>query len=640
MWVGLFPVVFPEMFPGKTGPYNMLVIDREKAQEFRLLLKKGAQEEALALATGLFRTYLAGEKLEEASQALILMGHILEIAGRSRVVEKEAQKLRALAIRKNTLRPYMGFMHARFENLLDLGDMKKAAAIVREMEEMGWRNIATLSRAEMAIVRGQPALARDLTEEYGINDPSSFLIKARSLAGTGRLAEAMGFLEGQAVKIPAFEIMRKDLVGFCLTALGEHGQAARHLNQAIEDARRAHGEAWGIASCFASLGVIWAARGDTEKARLYLDLGEGSSLRAGRIRETLEIRAIREAALPEGVDSLNRVREIAEEARARGFGVARTWALWAATGVAGTLGLEKEWRDHITTLMRLVREFELWGYLSYIAQAAPGPLSRALSVYPGDTRLKEIADRARGLSEIEKVRLCLMGRPTLELPRGRVPLEKGRATELLVYFALHGKGELTRQGIIQEFWPRLSEERARRNYYKFTALARSVLRKNGVMVKSHKSRDSAWIGCEVHTDLDELRNLVNAARAVEASATLDAARPIYERALLLISGSFLEGWGTTRLDFLEETRREAEDLIALVRVRMAGYLLDEDPEESLSLAQSVLSVHPFSEDACEIAIGALVRLGRPERARKLHDDFVERFRTELNLESRLTWPPG
>jgi len=51
-------------------------------------------------------------------------------------------------------------------------------------------------------------------------------------------------------------------------------------------------------------------------------------------------------------------------------------------------------------------------------------------------------------------------------------------------------------------------------------------------------------------------------------------------------------------------------------------------------------VHPFSEDACEIAMGALVRLGRPERARKLHDDFVERFRTELKMESRLAWPPG
>lgn len=617
----------------------MAMIDKEKAQKFRLLLKRGAQDEALALVTELFRDYMERENLENASHAIILMSHILESMGKSRIVEKEAQRLKALAIKKNILRPYMGFMHARFGSLLELGEIKRAAAIVRDMEKTGWKKIATLSRADMAIVRGQPALAWELAEEYGVNDPNSFLIKARSLAGTGRLIEAIRFLEGEMVKIPAFEIMRKDLMGFCLIALGEYGQAEKYLNQAMEDTRRAHGEAGGMASCFASMGVIWAARGDTEKARLYFDLGESSSMRVGSVRETLEILAIREAALPEGVDSLTRAREIAEQARAKGFGVARMWALWAGAGIAGTLGLEKEWGDHITTLMRFASEFELWGYLSYIAQAAPGPLALALSIYPRDRNLMEIADRAKRLSGLERVRLCLIGRPALELPRGRVPLKRDRAGEILVYFALHGKGELSRQGIIQEFWPRLSDERARRNYYKFTALARAVLRKNGVAVKSYKSRDSAWIGCEVQTDLDELRNLVNTAKTVGASATLEAAKPIYERALLLIRGSFLEGWGTPRLDFLEETRREAEDLIALVRIRMAGYLLDEDPEESLGLAQSVLSTHPFSEDACEIAVGALIRLGKPERARKLHDDFVKRFRTELKLESRISWPP-
>ncbi len=504
------------------------------------------------------------------------------------------------------------------------------------MEEMGWERLAILSRAEMALARGDPGAAIELAEEYGIHDPSSFLVRARALAGSGRFDETMEFLESQTVKIPALKTIRKDIMGFCLTAIGEHERAVRYLSQALEDSRRAHGGAMEIATSFVSFGVIWSARGDSEKARLYLDLAEGSSLRTGRARETLEIRALREAILPQGMDSFTRAKEIAEEARTKGLGVARLWALWAAAGVAGALGLEKEWYDSITSLLRMTRERKLWGYLSYIAQAAPDPLSLALSVYPDDRHLREIASRLSPRSKQARMKLLVMGQPAIETPRGRFHLEKGRPGEVLVFFALHAKGELTRERIIQEFWPRLPLERARRNYYKFTALARAILRNQGVAIKPHKSHTSAWIGCEIRTDLDELRNLVNTAKAVEASAPTSEARPIYEKALSLIRGDFLEGW---RPGFLEDIRDEVRELTSLVYTRMAEYSLDEEPEQALRFAERALSIRPFSEDACEMAMKALIRLKMPERAKKLYEDFTEQFKNELKMESRLGWPP-
>ncbi|MEO0140427.1 MAG: bacterial transcriptional activator domain-containing protein, partial [candidate division WOR-3 bacterium] len=356
----------------------------------------------------------------------------------------------------------------------------------------------------------------------------------------------------------------------------------------------------------------------------------------GRARETLEIRALREAILPQGMDSFTRAKEIAEEARTKGLGVARLWALWAAAGVAGALGLEKEWYDSITSLLRMTRERKLWGYLSYIAQAAPDPLSLAHSVDPDDRHLREIASRLSPRSKQARMKLLVMGQPAIETPRGRFHLEKGRPGEVLVFFALHAKGELTRERIIQEFWPRLPLERARRNYYKFTALARAILRNQGVAIKPHKSHTSAWIGCEIRTDLDELRNLVNTAKAVEASAPTSEARPIYEKALSLIRGDFLEGW---RPGFLEDIRDEVRELTSLVYTRMAEYSLDEEPEQALRFAERALSIRPFSEDACEMAMKALIRLKMPERAKKLYEDFTEQFKNELKMESRLGWPP-
>ncbi len=107
------------MFPEVKKLYNLSMLDRQKAQEFRLLLKKGSTDEALALARGLLRECMVQENLEDACQALILMSSILESNGKSRIIEKEAQRLRALAIRKNSLRPYMGLVHARFVTFLE-----------------------------------------------------------------------------------------------------------------------------------------------------------------------------------------------------------------------------------------------------------------------------------------------------------------------------------------------------------------------------------------------------------------------------------------------------------------------------------------------------------------------------------------
>jgi two-component SAPR family response regulator len=106
--------------------------------------------------------------------------------------------------------------------------------------------------------------------------------------------------------------------------------------------------------------------------------------------------------------------------------------------------------------------------------------------------------------------------------------------------------------------------------------------------------------------------------------------------MALIRGDFLEGWQT---GLFEDAREEARNLIELVYTKIAAYLVDTEPERAFDLSRKTLDINPFSEEACELAINALLRLGKYERAKELYDNFVKRFRAELKMPSRLSWPP-
>ncbi|MEO0179999.1 MAG: BTAD domain-containing putative transcriptional regulator [candidate division WOR-3 bacterium] len=612
------------------------MLDRQKAQKFRLLWKGGETDEALSFAASLFNDCLGEDDPRGAAQALIFMSHIFAPIGESEVLKRGIQKLKSASIKKGDITPYVWFLRGYIEILLEQGRLKEASRLVKEIEDMEWRDVALVSKARLALVRGEPEYSLELLEGLKLTDPTAMLLKAEALAGTGRFRETVELITNSPKDTPPIEAVKNDILGFCYICMGEYERAKRHINQALEEVRKAHGAAMELSTCLASLGIVFATEGDIDRANLYLELGENSAARVGRLKTTLEIKAIKESVLPQNGDSLMRIEEIEAEARTRGFGVAMLWAKWAKIAVKNKLGLESDSLEDIKTLMNLTKEHELWGYISYIAHAVPTPFMLALSVFPDKMELREIAEKLSPRSKQARMKLLVMGQPAIETPRGRFHLEKGRPGEVLVFFALHAKGELTRERIIQEFWPRLPLERARRNYYKFTALARAILRNQGVAIKPHKSHTSAWIGCEIRTDLDELRNLVNTAKAVEASAPTSEARPIYEKALSLIRGDFLEGW---RPGFLEDIRDEVRELTSLVYTRMAEYSLDEEPEQALRFAERALSIRPFSEDACEMAMKALIRLKMPERAKKLYEDFTEQFKNELKMESRLGWPP-
>jgi len=614
------------------------LIEKEKLQHFRLLLKRGEHDRALVFAQELFGEYAAKEKIEEAAQALIFIEYLLEGTPNARLIDRAAKELKALASRQKNFGPYARFLHARVERLLDIGDLEVVASIMKEMKRIGWNGLARLTRAEIAIIRGELRLALDLLEDYPPKDATSIIARAEVLAGMGKYEEAMRVMESDLLSPQVFGVLKKSIMGFCLISMGEHARAYETLNKAMEQVMQAHGGYIENIYLPILLGVLWAALGDHEKSTLYLNLAEIAAVHERRTRRILEVKALKEAIFSEGLDSLQRAKDIRQNAKQKGFGAAEVWSLWAIIKTASEAGIDKEWQIAVGDLLKLARDNNLWGYIAFIAQVVPRPLELLLSIYPDNvnTELKDIEKRIRMHTRQSLVKVLLLGKPAIETPEGVFPLKKDRASEMLVFFALHMKSELTREVIIQEFWPDLPPQRARRNFYKFISIARSVLKRRGVRLKPHKSHSSAWIGCELQTDLDQLVNLINTARAIESSPVSTEAISVYEKAMALIRGDFLEGWQT---GLFEDAREEARNLIELVYTKIAAYLVDTEPERAFDLSRKTLDINPFSEEACELAINALLRLGKYERAKELYDNFVKRFKAELKMPSRLSWPP-
>jgi len=612
------------------------LIEKEKLQHFRLLIKKGEHDRALVFAQELFGEYMAKEKIEEAAQALIFIEYLLEGTPNARLIDKAAKELRALAVQQRNFGPYARFLHARVERLLDIGDLEVVASIMKEMKRIGWTGLARLTRAEMAIIKGELRMALELLEDYPPKDATSILARAETLAGMGKYEEAIRIMESDLLAPQVFGVLKKSITGFCLISMGEHARAYETLNKAMEQVMQAHGGYIENIYLPMLLSVFWAVSGDHEKSALYLNLAEIAAVHERRTRRILEIRALRETIFSEGLDSLQRAKDIRQTARQKGFGAAEIWSLWAIIKAANEAGIDQEWQVAVGDLFKLAKENNLWGYIAFIAQVVPRPLELLLSVYPDNVELKDIEKRLRIHTRHGLVKVLLLGKPAIKTSEGIFPLKKDRAGELLVFFALHTKSELTREMIIREFWPDLPPHRARRNFYKFISIARNFLKRHGVRLKPHKLHDSAWIGCGLQTDLDQLVSLVNTARAIEASPVSQEAMSVYEKAMALIRGDFLEGWQT---GLFEDAREEARGLAELVYTRMAEYLVDTEPEKAFDLSRKALNINPFSEEACELAISVLLRLGKHEKAKELYDNFVKRFRAELKMVPRLTWPP-
>jgi predicted ATPase/DNA-binding SARP family transcriptional activator len=216
---------------------------------------------------------------------------------------------------------------------------------------------------------------------------------------------------------------------------------------------------------------------------------------------------------------------------------------------------------------------------------------------------------------MQAVRLKLFGTPALTQAAGDEPLVPERPTQLAVVLATRREWT-TRDRLIVLLWPGLDDESARRNLRKLLFRARRQPWLGGLEVRTDALR---WcVECDLHD--------------FEAAC----AQQDWTRAAATYAGVFCEGFEHKATEpFVEWLRFERGRLTAAYRAALAHRLaqLGNDAPARESLARQWLAFDRLDEDALAALVDALRAQARGGEAQRAINDFAQRVKDELGVES-------
>ena len=209
------------------------------------------------------------------------------------------------------------------------------------------------------------------------------------------------------------------------------------------------------------------------------------------------------------------------------------------------------------------------------------------------------------------------------------PTKKARA--LLAYLVMHRSADVSREALLERFWPDFEPERARDNLKVSLWSVRRTLRaasvEPGEVVRADRTL-VRWVG-PVHFDVDRFSALC-ASRTENGAAT---------EALSIYRGEFLEG------DFDEWASAQRERLAAQYEALLSRTVA---ASKDVAASETLIGRNPYDETAYATLIEAELGAGRPQAAALLaercrsalaemgaepSEDFERRFGALRRLES-------
>jgi two-component SAPR family response regulator len=250
-----------------------------------------------------------------------------------------------------------------------------------------------------------------------------------------------------------------------------------------------------------------------------------------------------------------------------------------------------------------------------------------------DPEVRSAAQRLVPAGELPALRIYTLG--PLEVFRGdeRVPNAAWRSQKcrfLLAYLASLGGRSVAEDVLIDMFWPD-DAEKGKRNLYWVTSILRGCLRAPGVAESvDYISRQQGMLALNPELprwhDLEQMESLLAGA---SAQAPLERAESL-RKAVTLYRGPFLEG---CYMDWAELVRQRAFNGVCEALLGLSQWALQADrPAESLEHAQRLLELDSCRQDACQLAMQALLALGRPEEAARAFERCRKALGRELEME--------
>lgn len=209
-----------------------------------------------------------------------------------------------------------------------------------------------------------------------------------------------------------------------------------------------------------------------------------------------------------------------------------------------------------------------------------------------------------------------------------------KAKEIFAYLIIHHHHRISRDKLMEKFWPRSGQDSARNCLNVTLHHIRNVFQKNGVGNEIILYQDTCYYmnpEIELQLDMEEFIVHWRLAQGIERQEELEKAIPEYELATALYKDDFLtdfefESWTELERDNLKEIH------LVILNKLSHHYSCNGQPETSIKLCESILEIDSCREDVHRRLMKCYCRIGERNKALRQYFKCVAALKEELSVE--------
>jgi DNA-binding SARP family transcriptional activator len=243
------------------------------------------------------------------------------------------------------------------------------------------------------------------------------------------------------------------------------------------------------------------------------------------------------------------------------------------------------------------------------------------------------SQQAAQANPIIPVTVHMLGTFSMMIGDSMVKLPVSRGLSVLKYLLLHHKQNISREVLMDVFWPDADTETARNNLNVAMHSLRKALR-NMIFLPVVVFEDGAYglePNLQVWLDVEEFEKCVKAGQRLEARNQLAAAVEEYEAAISLYQGDFLEQNPYEEWTVSDRERLRVAYLDTLDRLSQI-YFNQERYAACITVCQLILAHDRCGEDAHCFLMRCYSRQGQYHLALRQYQICVEALHGELDVE--------
>lgn len=296
-------------------------------------------------------------------------------------------------------------------------------------------------------------------------------------------------------------------------------------------------------------------------------------------------------------------------------------------------GSSQQWQktNTVKVLPTLAR---LWVALKKLITHSSQPLhppANVLAIAPFLGLAKESMNWDKKTSNLQ---LHFFGELKIVLWDKKVPKVKGnKNSSLLSYLLYYHQKPINREILMEKFWGDSSPSSARnslnvaiyaiRKHFQRYALNQEII----ILENNCYSINPAL---DIYTDVEQFRQLCQKGRATEVSQGFEAALVIYQKALSLYQGDFLENMRFE--DWCEPERDNLKETFLFILNRLSLHFFRQDEYDAcIGICKRMLEKDHCLEDAHRLLMRCYYQLGSRDRAKKQYLKCAKILEEEFNM---------